>query len=298
MRQAFEIKVDDTFNSVEIHRYHGPCTAFKVSRENLKVFMEELASPSLDVCGVYLLLSDNEDGKQVYVGESEPVCKRLRQHLLRPIFDWDEAIIFIGSGSDSTWEKSNIKYLEHCLHRDLSATASYEVKNRNTPTKSTVAYPWEWDKIAKEIESLVPFLGHPRLFNGSKSRPRTLKNRPVNRNTIGNLRVGQIVQIMFPWLFANGYITENELTYLLSEEARKDFKLRGSNFRVLLESNHRASGYISGSFRYYQHLTLSLNGASYYLSNQFRADGLPALMTWIQSLGVTERTIKKVLAES
>lgn len=305
MRQAFEIKVDDTFDSVEANRYHGPCIALKVGRSRARDCLDQIKSPSLDVGGVYLLLSDNASGRKVYVGECEPVYKRIRQHLACPVFDWEEAIIFIGSASDTSWEKSSIKYLEHALHRDLRDAATYDVQNKNTPTQSKVAYPWEWDAIANEIKALTQFLGHPHLFKryttsstvGSSAVPIIL---PAAKNSAHktNPRIGKMVQAIFPWLFANGHITNKELKYLLSAKARTDFKLGGKEFRVLLDSSKKESGVVSGNFQYYPNITLPFNGKTYYLSNQFRSTGQNALLGWLESLGVTSSMLEGILSQS
>lgn len=305
MRQAFEIKVDDSFDSVEANRYHGPCIAIKIRRDRIKDVLDQQKHPSLDVGGVYLLLSSNPSGAKVYVGESEPVYKRIKQHLVNPVFDWEEVIIFIGSGSDASWEKSSIKYLEHNLYQELRASESYEVQNKNTPTKSKVAYPWEWDKIADEIKSLPQFLGHPNLFK-KQTPPKATgpsvvpSNVPTCKNTAHKTKpgIGKMVQAIFPWLFANGYITNKELKYLLSPKARSDFRLGGKDFRVLLDSDKKDLGVISGNFRYYPNIELALNGKTYYLSNQFRAKGLPVLMGWLKSLGISPSKLEDILHSS
>lgn len=303
MRSAFEIKVDDTFDSVEANRYHGPCIALKVRRDRIKKFLELHKSPRLDVGGVYLLLSNNASGKKVYVGESEPVYKRIKQHLANPVFDWDEAIIFIDSMSDASWEKSNIKYLEHNLYQELTAAASYEVQNKNTPTQSKVTYPWAWDSIVNEIKSLTHFLGHPNLFKKVPTEKAVepssaVLNVPSEKemDPKANPRVGQVVQSIFPWLFANGYITEKELKYLLSAKAKTDFKIGGKDFRVLLDSRKKDHGVISGLFRYYSHILLPFNGKTYYLSNQFREKGRAALISWLETLGVSASTLENILS--
>lgn len=305
MRQAFEIKADGTFDSVEANRYHGPCIAIKVGRNRIRDFLDQLKSPSLDVGGVYLLLSDIVSGKKVYVGESEPVYKRIRQHLANPVFDWEEAIIFIGSASDHPWEKSSIKYLEHALHRDLKDVSNYEVQNKNTPTQSKVAYPWEWDAIADEIKVLTQFLGHPHLFKAYPSLPMTGESVNQVKETFAkdvshkpSQGIGKMVQAIFPWLFANGHIGEKELKYLLSAQARADFKLGGKDFRVLLDCSKKEHGFVSGSFRYYPNIELPLNGKKYFLSNQFRSNGRTALLAWLESLGVTSTMLEGILSHS
>ena len=159
--RAFKIEFDPDLNTTKINRSGRVWLGVKFMRSNAAQILKK---DILDTCGVYLLLSDRDDGKRaVYVGEAESVHNRLKQHCAKPIFDWDEAIAFVSVNED--WEKSNIKYMEHGLYSRLNEAKTYQLMNGNVPKQSKVFSPDVCDEQIDEIKYLVCYLGHPKLFS-------------------------------------------------------------------------------------------------------------------------------------
>ena len=144
------------------------CPRPKISELN-KHFPSEINTQ-----GVYFLIGyEEETGKQiVYIGESENVWDRLRNHDSQKDF-WNEVIIF--TSKDDNLTKSHIKYLESRLIEIANQTKRYGLKNGNSPTLSSLPLP---DRDAMEefltnIKILTGTLGHKFLEN-----PISFKNIP------------------------------------------------------------------------------------------------------------------------
>lgn len=285
MIRTYQIKCDDSLHVQEIGLVHGSCAAYKLIRQNAAAALKNLTV--LDVCGVYLLLSEGK----VYVGEAESILKRIKQHLSKPPFEWREVIAFVGAGgAASDWEKSSIKYMEHELYTRLVKSTAVEVANGNTPRKSKVNLPWVWDAQVLEIETLLPFLGYPKLFPNEgnvKKDPITSGQSPkAERKDIFPYKIGKVVRAVFPYLFEEGLVTGKIVAYLLSDEAIKRFKMRGH--AILFRSTGKRNDGLDlrGVRMFYPGLSLKHGGRSYLLSNQFYREALSPLLEWLKELGV------------
>ncbi|WP_205904660.1 GIY-YIG nuclease family protein [Diaphorobacter sp. HDW4A] len=114
--------------------------------------------------GVYLLFGiDEETGEDaVYIGESEVVIDRLKNHLTSKEF-WSELIAF--TSKDDHLTKSHVKYLECRLVQLTTLAGRYRITNGNLPPLPSLPRA---DKDAMEeflasIRSLIGVLGHKVL---------------------------------------------------------------------------------------------------------------------------------------
>ena len=162
---------------VKLFKMPGSCRAYKIPRNQVTAFFSR--EKELKVCGVYLLLSDSSKGRKVYVGESEPVEKRIKQHLASPPFDWEEAIVFVGNGAGLLWSKGDIKYMEHGIYMKLksgfgqfpraSQALQFKVgKARRDRAYGDLGCAWKEDTQG-EVESLSGFVG--RGYSGIDEAP-------------------------------------------------------------------------------------------------------------------------------
>ena len=134
--------------------------AYKIPRIMIKnsYSREELKNP-----GVYLLLGENETGKnQIYIGEAETIIDRLKHHVAYKEF-WTEAIVFISK--DENLNKAHIKFLESRLVETATEVNRYEIKNEQNPTKSSISESEtaEMEEFLENIKLLTNSLGH-RVF--------------------------------------------------------------------------------------------------------------------------------------
>jgi Domain of unknown function (DUF4357) len=110
---------------------------------------------------VYLLFGKPEtstDKAKVYIGEAENAYFRLITHVSEKEF-WNEAVVFISK--DENLNKAHIKYLESRLFEIANIASRYDVKNSNTPTKSSISESdrAEMEEFIEYIKILVNALG-------------------------------------------------------------------------------------------------------------------------------------------
>ena len=88
---------------------------------------DEAAKP-----GVYLLFGEDENSGEpmVYIGESENVYDRLKQHVDRKEF-WNEAVLF--TNKDENLTKAHAKYLESRLIQAANEASRYTIENGTAP---------------------------------------------------------------------------------------------------------------------------------------------------------------------
>jgi len=124
---------------------------YKIPRININLCSD---LEEVDFTGVYLLFGKNEDGKDlVYIGESESVLTRIKQHLIKKDF-WNEAIILVAL--NNSLDKAEAKYLENQFYLLAKKTNRYAIDNPNIPTSASISK----SKIAKMEE----FLDYSKMF--------------------------------------------------------------------------------------------------------------------------------------
>ncbi|NBU96883.1 MAG: GIY-YIG nuclease family protein, partial [Spirochaetia bacterium] len=87
--------------------------AYKIPRNKVNSSSDR---PDLLKAGIYLLFGKSEDDSfegEAYIGESENIYERLKQHLREKEF-WYDSILIISK--DENLNKAHIKYLENKLY--------------------------------------------------------------------------------------------------------------------------------------------------------------------------------------
>ena len=292
--RAYKIEFNPDLNTTRISRSGRVCLGFKFMRSNAT---QILKSDILDTCGVYLLLSDRDEGKRaVYVGEAESVHNRLKQHCAKPIFDWDEAIAFVSVNED--WEKSNIKYMEHGLYSRLHEAKTYQLMNGNVPKQSKVFSPDVSDEQIDEIMELVGYLGHPKLFKKANTNSTIVSKSRLIPNGASSYKAGKLYRAVFTEAFKRRLVDDADMKLFLSLNASKVFKTGGYElFRKDTGGFENLKG-SNGIFRYYKDMQFQYGRHKYYLTSQLYAKSIPALLTWLSSKGVTENDVKVIYAKA
>lgn len=132
-------------------------TVYKIPRKMIKDCTE---NPDLrNVCGVYFLFGYNleQDKQLIYVGETEDIFTRLKQHLGKKDY-WNEVIVFISNEIN----KANMKYLEYLFYSTAVSTGRYIIMNSSTPRKSTLSEAEEavMEEFIHNAKIIVNTLGH------------------------------------------------------------------------------------------------------------------------------------------
>lgn len=108
--------------------------------------------------GVYVLTGTDPDSGDpaAYVGETEEVGKRLKQHLKRDF--WNQALVFVSKDENLT--KAHIKYLEDKLIiRGLEAGRGVLQNAQSSGARLPEADQAEMDAFLENIMKLLPVLG-------------------------------------------------------------------------------------------------------------------------------------------
>lgn len=117
---------------VEIANWSGQGIACPRSRIKELGDWPEAARP-----GVYFLLEKDsgDTGDRVYIGESEDVQRRLKDHFRTKDF-WNEAVLF--TSKDDNLTKSHIMYLESRLTSIGNAANRFAIEAGKTPTAASL----------------------------------------------------------------------------------------------------------------------------------------------------------------
>lgn len=139
----------------ELSNWNG--RVYKISRSELNEFANR---SDCEYTGVYFLFGKDEDNNDtVYVGETERMLVRLKQHLKDRNY-WNDCVVVISK--DNILNKAHAKYLEnkfYCLAVDANRSS---IANDTVPTCSSIS---EFDEsmLAEFIENarlLVNTLGY------------------------------------------------------------------------------------------------------------------------------------------
>lgn len=151
--------------------------AYKIPRSMIK---ESEKRKELSAPGVYFLFGEDEinDKPLIYIGESENIIMRLKQHLESRDY-WNEAITFISK--DSNLNKAHIKYLENQFYSIAKECNRYSIDNNNIPKKSSVseAEEAELHEFIYNAKILVNALGHKAFEKYSENQSKKEQNEPI-----------------------------------------------------------------------------------------------------------------------
>lgn len=148
------------------------CPRNKLSDLN-KYFSRESNRP-----GVYFLLGEDEYNNKVYIGESENVWDRLKNHDTKKDF-WSEVILF--TSKDENLTKSHVKYLESKLINITQNADRYKIDNSVSPslTSLPLADQDSMEDFILNVKILNGALGHKFLENPVYVSDRTIVDIPL-----------------------------------------------------------------------------------------------------------------------
>ncbi len=140
---------------VELSNWTGK--VYRIPRDRIRYSDDR---EDLQKVGVYILVGkDEEQGMPlVYIGESENVLFRLRQHNDKDF--WNEAIIFISK--DENMNKAHVRYMESKLYEMATNASRSILKNDNVPQGARISEPdkAEMDEFVDNIVMMTGVLGY------------------------------------------------------------------------------------------------------------------------------------------
>ncbi|WP_415898068.1 GIY-YIG nuclease family protein [Neptuniibacter sp. QD57_21] len=131
--------------------------AYRIPRSRVKDCVDR---DELKTTAVYFLFGHPEtpgEKPAVYVGETENLFERLKQHLEKEF--WTEAVGFISK--DENLNKAHIRYLEARLYEDAREARRYKLINSKIPTRSLIseADSAEMEEFIEYVKLLVGAIG-------------------------------------------------------------------------------------------------------------------------------------------
>lgn len=161
--------------------------AYKIPRTSV-IYCED--RPELKTPGVYFLFGRNDADKYViYIGESENVLERIKNHLSKDF--WTDCVTFISK--DDFLNKAHIKFMENRFHTIASEANRYIILNSNAPTKSSIseADMAELEEFIHNARLIVNILGfkafEPLAEYFNKEDDKTLSVSVAGINAFGQL---------------------------------------------------------------------------------------------------------------
>lgn len=138
--------------------------AVLIPREELTKVVSE--REELSRTGIYFLFSEIDNSSLngescVYIGESENVGIRLKQHLKKEM-DWEVAVVITTINNSNQLTKADIKFLENYAYNKTIEANRFQL-NQRIPTKPFIYESREADlmDIFQTIEIFTSYLGYP-----------------------------------------------------------------------------------------------------------------------------------------
>ena len=177
----------DGIITAELRNWSGK--AIKVPRIEVNKYPDE----ELSYTGIYLLYCTDDDGNEkIYVGESENVKERLKNHIAdydkgKEPFYWSFAVAFVDNGLD----KAEIRYIENKFANEIAINDQRKLLTKSTYNRtnlkaSQIAVAEEFAENAKTLlEALGIKLNSEAPKAESDDQYLYCKSRESNANAIG-----------------------------------------------------------------------------------------------------------------
>ncbi len=147
----------DSVITASLSNWNG--TAVKIPRSEIQNYSRD----DISGAGVYFLFCQDDNGSNsVYIGESEDMLERLRQHLQdykagKEEFYWNAVVAFTGHDLN----KALIRYLEDKLVKDAKECGRYKLLTKNTYSKTVMK--------ESDIAKMTEFIDNIKLIIATMS---------------------------------------------------------------------------------------------------------------------------------
>lgn len=130
----------------------------EVPRNQLAAFLKMEEAHQV---GLYFLVAE-EDGGELYIGQSGDVGRRLEHHIRDESKDWWEKALVLVSLTNS-FTQTHVLYLEHLAIAQAKACARYKISNANQGQRPHAPLPLQADchEIHRLGNLLLATLGYP-----------------------------------------------------------------------------------------------------------------------------------------
>lgn len=128
--------------------------------------IDSFGTVEMDKYGAYMLFHPEETGEDsVYIGESQNVLRRLKEHRADGSADtdgyWNTAIVFLGTELN----KAHVQYLEARLIEDAAACGRNKVLNKNKPSVGLSLFDERtMEEFIENVKLIMFALGYKTLM--------------------------------------------------------------------------------------------------------------------------------------
>ncbi|MCW8825398.1 MAG: GIY-YIG nuclease family protein [Gammaproteobacteria bacterium] len=194
----------------EIVNWTGQAMMVPRKRYNELKEWDEASKP-----GVYFLFGEDDSRGEpmAYIGESENVYERLKQHVDKKEF-WNEAVLF--TNKDENLTKAHAKYLESRLIGAANEASRYKIENGTAPPLPNLPRGDRdaMDDFFDNLRLLLGALGHKLLESVSK----------VIVDDEGESGTAIIISMKQSGLIANGQFTDEGVVVLPGSQATNNVR--------------------------------------------------------------------------
>lgn len=173
--------------------------------------------------GIYILLGETEDGALAYIGETDDVGKRLREHAKSKPW-WDRAILI--TSANDLLHKAHVSYLEAKLVKIATDAGQCPLENGNAPTGATLpeAAVANMESYVENLLVILPALKVDIFTN--KIRPSVDEDRRMDATPTTTPRFELRLPKTQSQAFAE--LTNDEFVVLKGSKARATWVGKGS----------------------------------------------------------------------
>lgn len=170
------------YNDYKISKINGESQVklIEIKRENL----DRLSEINSQICGIYFLINNRNNSKNIYIGESGKIAKRIKTHINQGK-EFYKAYIFWLCHEDVN--ESHWKYLEHHYIKKWENSSFFDnAKTQEVPKVN------EWDiitinKCIDQIDKLIKFIGideiHQNVIEACEDEKQIIFESKNNQNT-------------------------------------------------------------------------------------------------------------------
>lgn len=182
---------------------------------------------SEDTNGIYVLWAKLNNAYEIYVGKSDDILNRLKNHLDQKDF-WTNALIMVSG--NNILNSAHVGWLEHVLVQKVSEVSRHKVHNGNKPRNPKLNLQDQTlaQNFLDRLEGMLPIIGLP-LFEEN------LEDEKIEENTQSNDLARATIKKPIDTLlvptgkyddgFEQVFLNEHSWYYLrVSEQKTKNFK--------------------------------------------------------------------------
>lgn len=176
---------------------------------------------SLQNPGIYFLFGEDSETEEklLYIGESENVFNRLKQHNKSKDF-WDTAVLIVSNNESNNFTKAEIKFMENVAYMEALDADRFKL-DQTIPVKSFVPEYRQYDlmEFLNTTKILLTSLNYPVYDQLNKS----IKEKPiVEKGLINSINVNsnksEYFYIKYKNILAKSIFSEEGLVVLKDSE--------------------------------------------------------------------------------